>query len=80
MTQGKAPTPIGQSAAFQQTMAAISHVAPLSRPVLVIGERGTGKELDGGAPALSVAALESALRQTDAAALSESCWRPSCRP
>ena len=26
-------------------MAAISHVAPLSRPVLVIGERGTGKEL-----------------------------------
>jgi psp operon transcriptional activator len=45
MDQGEAPTPIGQSAAFQQTMAAISHVAPLSRPVLVIGERGTGKEL-----------------------------------
>ncbi len=43
MDQGEAPTPIGQSAAFQQTMAAISHVAPLSRPVLVIGELGTGK-------------------------------------
>ena len=45
MDPGEAPTPIGQSAAFQQTMAAISQVAPLSRPVLVIGERGTGKEL-----------------------------------
>jgi psp operon transcriptional activator len=42
---GDAPTPIGQSPAFQRCMAEISRVAPLSRPVLLIGERGTGKEL-----------------------------------
>ncbi len=40
-----APTPIGQSPAFLQAMAAVSRVAPLARPVLLVGERGTGKEL-----------------------------------
>ncbi len=37
--------PIGQSSAFLETLERISAVAPLSKPVLVIGERGTGKEL-----------------------------------
>ncbi|MDH5631617.1 MAG: phage shock protein operon transcriptional activator [Gammaproteobacteria bacterium] len=36
---------IGQSESFQQVMDHVSRVAPLSKPVLVIGERGTGKEL-----------------------------------
>ena len=39
------PPPIGQSAAFLDLMDAVSRAAPLARPVLVIGERGTGKEL-----------------------------------
>ena len=39
------PQPIGQSQAFQDLIEHVSRVAPLDRPVLVIGERGTGKEL-----------------------------------
>ncbi len=38
-------TPIGEAPAFQEMLAHISKAAPLNRPVLVIGERGTGKEL-----------------------------------
>ena len=36
---------IGQSAAFQDAVDRASQAATLDRPVLVIGERGTGKEL-----------------------------------
>ena len=39
------PTPLGQSAAFLDMLAHVSRLAPLDRPVLVVGERGTGKEL-----------------------------------
>ncbi|MGH7097102.1 MAG: phage shock protein operon transcriptional activator [Stellaceae bacterium] len=39
------PAPIGQSPAFREALARLSLVAPLDRPVLVVGERGTGKEL-----------------------------------
>ena len=39
------PTPLGRAPSFQHSMALISLLAPLSKPVLVIGERGTGKEL-----------------------------------
>ena len=42
------PTPpplLGESPAFHAALAHLSRVAPLERPVLVIGERGTGKEL-----------------------------------
>ncbi len=38
-------TPIGEAPAFQEMLAHVSKAAPLNRPVLVIGERGTGKEL-----------------------------------
>lgn len=41
-------TPIGQAPAFLDMLAHVSQVAPLNRPVLVIGERGTGKELVAG--------------------------------
>ncbi len=37
--------PIGQSPAFLELLEKISQVAPLDRPVLFVGERGTGKEL-----------------------------------
>ncbi|PEQ14385.1 phage shock protein operon transcriptional activator [Novosphingobium sp. PC22D] len=36
---------IGQSTAFLDAVERASHAAPMGRPVLVIGERGTGKEL-----------------------------------
>ena len=36
---------IGESPAFLGVLDHVSRVAPLNRPVLVIGERGTGKEL-----------------------------------
>jgi psp operon transcriptional activator len=39
------PPIIGRSAVFQAMLAEVSRLAPLDRPVLVIGERGTGKEL-----------------------------------
>lgn len=43
-----APTPpslLGQAASFLALMEQVSRAAPLNRPTLVIGERGTGKEL-----------------------------------
>ena len=36
---------IGQSTAFLQTLDAVDAVAALNKPVLLVGERGTGKEL-----------------------------------
>ena len=36
---------IGESPAFLAALEAVSKVAPLDKPVLVVGERGTGKEL-----------------------------------
>jgi psp operon transcriptional activator len=36
---------IGTAPAFQEMLEHVSRAAPLNRPVLVIGERGTGKEL-----------------------------------
>jgi psp operon transcriptional activator len=46
------PTPIGSAPAFLDMLAHVSQAAPLNRPVLVIGERGTGKELVAGRLAL----------------------------
>ena len=39
------PALIGGSGAFMEVLDQVSRAAPLDRPVLVIGERGTGKEL-----------------------------------
>ncbi len=38
-------TPIGEAECFTAMLAHVSTLAPIERPVLVIGERGTGKEL-----------------------------------
>jgi psp operon transcriptional activator len=46
MLQRDDPDPIlGQSDAFLAALERVSRVAPLDKPVLVVGERGTGKEL-----------------------------------
>ena len=39
------PPPLGTAPVFLEVLDHLSRVAPLDRPVLVIGERGTGKEL-----------------------------------
>ncbi|MDE1149171.1 MAG: phage shock protein operon transcriptional activator [Azospirillaceae bacterium] len=39
------PSLVGQAASFLHLMEHVSRAAPLNRPTLVIGERGTGKEL-----------------------------------
>lgn len=36
---------IGEAPAFMAVLEAVSRIAPLEKPVLVVGERGTGKEL-----------------------------------
>jgi len=41
----KVPEALGESRAFLDFREALSKVAPIERPVLLIGERGTGKEL-----------------------------------
>ena len=38
-------TPLGESPAFLKVLEETSQVAPLDKPVLIVGERGTGKEL-----------------------------------
>ncbi len=63
------PTPIGQSPAFLDMLAHISQAAPLSRPVLVIGERGTGKELVAGRLALLSSRWSAPLIKLNCAAL-----------
>ena len=44
-TPSELPALIGGSRAFLEVLDEVSRAAPLDRPVLVIGERGTGKEL-----------------------------------
>lgn len=39
------PSPIGEAPSFRAMLAQVSRLATLDRPVLVLGERGTGKEL-----------------------------------
>jgi psp operon transcriptional activator len=39
------PPLVGEDACFRATLAQVSQLAPLDRPALVVGERGTGKEL-----------------------------------
>ncbi|HLU48583.1 MAG TPA: sigma 54-interacting transcriptional regulator, partial [Planctomycetota bacterium] len=36
---------LGESPAFLSMLEHVSRAAPLAKPVLVVGERGTGKEL-----------------------------------
>lgn len=71
------PPLLGESPAFMTLAEQISRVAPLNRPVLVIGERGTGKELvaarlhflsrrwDGPFVKLNCAALAESLLETE---------------
>ena len=39
------PALVGEAPTFRAALAQVSQLAALDRPVLVVGERGTGKEL-----------------------------------
>jgi psp operon transcriptional activator len=45
ITPPELPPLVGEAAAFRDVLAQVSQLAPLDRPVLVVGARGTGKEL-----------------------------------
>ena len=45
MISNEAPELIGQSPAWLESLERVSIAAPMERPLLVVGERGTGKEL-----------------------------------
>jgi psp operon transcriptional activator len=62
---------IGQSAAFRAMLAHVSDLAPIDRPVLVIGERGTGKELIASRLALLSTRWNQPLLQLNCGALSD---------
>ncbi|HEX9878318.1 MAG TPA: phage shock protein operon transcriptional activator [Gammaproteobacteria bacterium] len=63
---------IGQAPAFMAALEHVSKAAPLSRPVLVIGERGTGKELIAARLHYLSARWEQPLLKVNCAALTES--------
>jgi len=62
---------IGQSPAFLTLLEHVSRVAPLDRPVLVVGERGTGKELIAARLHFLSAAWEGPFVKLNCAAVSE---------
>ncbi|WP_374762800.1 phage shock protein operon transcriptional activator [Yunchengibacter salinarum] len=43
--EARADSLIGEAPAFLDVMDQISHAAPMTRPTLIVGERGTGKEM-----------------------------------
>jgi psp operon transcriptional activator len=65
-------TPLGESPAFRDMLAQVSVLAPLDRPVLVLGERGTGKELVAGRLAYLSRRWDRPYLTLNCAALSES--------
>jgi len=66
------PTPIGRAPSFLTMLDHVSRLAPLDRSVLVIGERGTGKELVAARLALLSRRWDKPLVKLNCAALSES--------
>ncbi len=66
------PPLIGGSPAFLELMEQVSRLAPLDRPVLIVGERGTGKELVAARLQGLSARWDRPLVKVNCAALSES--------
>ncbi|UMG90277.1 sigma 54-interacting transcriptional regulator [Klebsiella pneumoniae] len=52
---------LGEANSFLEVLEQLSHLAPLDKPVLIIGERGTGKELIASRLALSLLPLAGAV-------------------
>ncbi|MGC8470120.1 MAG: sigma 54-interacting transcriptional regulator, partial [Acetobacteraceae bacterium] len=67
-----APPLLGEAASFRAMLAEVSRLAPLARPVLILGERGTGKELVASRLALLSPRWERPFLKLNCAALGES--------
>ena len=65
-------TLIGQSASFLEALDRVSRAAPLDKPILIIGERGTGKEMIASRLHFLSGRWEQTLLKTNCAALPES--------
>lgn len=63
---------LGESPAFLQALDQASQVAPLDRPVLIVGERGTGKELIAARLHYLSSRWENTLLKMNCAAINES--------
>lgn len=63
---------IGEAPAFLEMLEHVSRAAPLAKPVLVVGERGTGKELIASRLHFLSARWEQAVVKVNCAALTES--------
>jgi psp operon transcriptional activator len=69
---GETPeTPLGRAPAFADMLAQVSLLAPLDRPALIVGERGTGKELVAGRLAYLSRRWQRPFIKLNCAALSE---------
>jgi psp operon transcriptional activator len=66
------PSLLGEAPAFRAMLAQVSRIAPLDRPVLVVGERGTGKELIAARLAFLSPRWERSFVKLNCAALAES--------
>jgi psp operon transcriptional activator len=63
---------LGESPAFLEVLDHVSQIAPLSKPVLIVGERGTGKELIAARLHYLSARWEQEFLKMNCAAISES--------
>ena len=73
MSDGKPVQPIiGEAPAFLEMLEHVSRAAPLSKPLLVVGERGTGKELIASRVHFLSRRWEQPLVKVNCAALTES--------
>lgn len=66
------PRMIGESASFLATQEHVSQLAPMNKPVLIVGERGTGKELIAARLHYLSARWQNAFLKINCAALSDS--------
>jgi psp operon transcriptional activator len=66
------PPLLGEAPAFLEMLAHVSRIAPLDRPVLIVGERGTGKELIAARLNFLSARWEKPFVQVNCGALAES--------
>jgi psp operon transcriptional activator len=65
------PPLVGEAPSFRAVLAQVSQLAPLDRPVLVVGERGTGKELIASRLALLSPRWDKPFHAVNCAALAE---------
>src|ERR1700689_2999525 len=65
------PPLIGAASSFVAVLTQVSQLAPLDRPVLVVGERGTGKELIASRLALLSPRWDKPFHAVNCAALAE---------